>query len=151
MLLGSLQQRQSAQYVRTRKHKRIGNRTVHVALGSQMYYTVNVIHSEYTPHIVQIDNISPDKVIVRRILHIFEILQIAGIRKFVKIHNSVLRIFIHKKADHVIADESGTSRNQYISFTHHRLYYKSAIHTDSENRRYRFPPLPLSGIYHNHF
>ena len=61
-----------------------------------------------------IHDVTFHKVIIGFLVHIRQILQIAGIGQFVQIINLIIRIFVHKKADDMRADETGAASDQYF-------------------------------------
>ncbi len=58
---------------------------------------------------ISINNIRLNKGVIRRILNILQILQVAGIGKQVKIYDAVIGVLVHKQAHHMAADKTGSS------------------------------------------
>ena len=84
-----------------------------------MDYAVDALLLHQGQHSLEIADIHPDEPVVRPVLDIPEVGQVAGIGQLVQIDDPVIRIFVHEKTDHVGADETGASRNHYPSSVFH--------------------------------
>ena len=85
-----------------------------MALGSEVYDTIDVILSEKTCNQFIVTYIAFDESIVRHAFDITEILKVSRICQGVKIDYPVIRIFVHQKPHEVTSYESGTAGDQYI-------------------------------------
>jgi len=119
--LGGIKHGQCPHYVRACESERILYAPVHMSLGGQMYDAVYTVFGNDPAHCLQIAYIRLDEGIIRTILHLLEIGQIAGISQFVEIDDMVFRIFPDKMNDQVAAYETGAPGNQNGSFAIHSL------------------------------
>ena len=78
--------------------------------------TVYLILLHQFQHLVIVADICLDKYIVRLVLNVLQIRQVAGVGQFVQVDDAVFRILVHEQAYHVAADETGTAGNQYVTF-----------------------------------
>ncbi len=67
-----------------------------MALGGEVYDAVNVVVSHNATHRVEISDVGLDKCIVRFVLYVFEVGEIAGVGKFIEVYNPVVGIFVYK-------------------------------------------------------
>ena len=117
---GRLQQCESTQHIGPGEGERVGNRPVHMRLGSQMYDAVHPLLFQKGGYAAEIADVHLHETIVRPVRDIIEVGEIPGVCQFVDIDNPAIRIFADKKPDYVRADEAcpagdedGTSHCQY--------------------------------------
>ena len=113
---GRLQQAQGTHYVGTGKGERIFDAAVHVAFGGQVDDTVYVVLLHHFLHLVIVADVCLHEDIVFLVLDVFQVGQVTGIRQLVQIDDAVFRILVYEEANHVAADETGTTGNQDIAF-----------------------------------
>jgi len=117
--LGSLKQAQRTHHIGTSKGKRVFDRTVHMALRSQVDDTIHLFLLHQPIESIEIADIHLHERIVRLILHILQIGQITRIRQLVQIDNAIFRILVYKQAHHMAAYKTGTAGNYDIAFEIH--------------------------------
>ncbi len=86
-----------------------------MAFGGEVDDAVYVVFCDYAAHFVEIGYIGLDETVVRTVFDVLEVCEVAGIGKFVKVDNVVVRIFVDKKPDHVRSDESGSAGDEYVT------------------------------------
>ena len=86
-----------------------------MAFGGEVDDAVDMVFCDYAAHFVEIGYIGLDKAVVRTVFDILEVCEVAGIGKFVKVDNVVVRIFVDEKPDHVRSDESGSAGDEYVT------------------------------------
>ena len=116
-----LEQRERAQDVRTRESERIPDRAVHVALGCEVDHPVDAVLPEQFTHRFEVADVAPDESVVRPLLDVPQVGKVARIGQFVQVHDPVIRVFRHEKADYVRADKARSARNQDSAFWCHYL------------------------------
>ena len=107
--LSCLKERQGAHYVGAREGERVFDTPVHVALGGKMDDAVHLFLLHKGVEAFEVADVHLDELVVRLVLYVLEVFQVAGVGQFVKVDDLVLGIFVDKQADNVTADESGTS------------------------------------------
>ena len=112
---GCLKQRECAHHIGTGEEEGVKNRTVNMAFGCQMYHAIHFILLHQHFHLLEIADIPFHEKVVGGILHVREVGEIPGIRKFIKADNSIVGIFIHEESHHMVADKSGTAGDEYIA------------------------------------
>ena len=127
---GGLQQAKSAHHIGFGKSEGVFYAAVHVALGGKVDNAVYIVLLEHFQHFVVVADVGFYKSVVGFVLHIFKVGQIAGVCQFVKVNYLVIRIFVHKQANHMRADETGTASYENIL---HLLDFKSLIHSFRES------------------
>ena len=76
--------------------------------------TINVVLLEKLCHTLIVADISLYECIIRLILNIFEIGQIARIGQLVKVNDMIFGILLYKKTYYVAADKTCTACDKYI-------------------------------------
>lgn len=114
VFLSSLQKRESTHHVGAGKGKGILDRAVYMAFSCEMYDAVDLVLPYDTAHIVKVRDIGLDEGIVGLVFYVLEIGEIAGISKFVEIHDMVIGIFGDKQPDYMRPDETGAASSKYI-------------------------------------
>ena len=74
----------------------------------------DVVTLQERAHGGEITDVGFLKNIIRSFLHIFEVCQITGIGEEVKANNFCLGIFVDKKTNYVVADETSTTGDEDI-------------------------------------
>ena len=88
---------------------------VHMALCREMDDSVYIIFCENLRYMSMITDISLHEDIVRTILDVLKVLQVARIGQRIEVYDPVIRILIHEKSYDMAAYEAGTACNQYVS------------------------------------
>ena len=84
---------------------------VHVALGGEVDYAVDLIFLHYPAHLVKVCYVGLHEGIVGAVLDVLEVGEVAGIGELVEVDNAAVRIFIYEQADYMAADESSSACN----------------------------------------
>lgn len=120
--LCSLQQTQCAHHVGTCKGERIFDRAVYMALGSQMYDAVNMVFLHELLYSVEVTDVGLHERVVRLILNVLEVSQIAGISQLVEVYDVILWIFVYEQSYYMTANESGSAGDYYVAFESHSFF-----------------------------
>ena len=112
--LGSLQQRERTHHVGACKGEGIFDGTVHVTLGGQMDDAVDLLVLHQLIEGVEVTDVHPDELVIRFVLNVLQIGQIAGIGELVEIDDIILGILVHKEANNMASDESGAAGDNNI-------------------------------------
>ena len=110
--LGSIQQVDRPHHIGEDELHRIGDGTVHMRLGSQMDNAVKPFFFKKLVDERSIHDVTFHEVIIGFLVHIRQILQIAGIGQFIQIINLIIRIFVHKEAYHMTSYKAGAASDQ---------------------------------------
>ena len=108
----SLKEGQGTHHIGAGKGEGVLDGAVHVALRRQMYDAVNLLFAYQGQNAVKIADVGLDEAVVRLVLNIPEIGQIACVCQFIKIDYSIIRILFNKEPNDVTAYESGASGNE---------------------------------------
>lgn len=102
-------------------------------LGSQMDDTIHMLFLHELQHPLEVTDIHADKAIIRPVLDIPQIRQIAGISQLIEVNDPIIRIFVHKQPHHMRADEPGAAGNNNASLSSHMtiLYFSKIFFTAS--------------------
>ena len=111
---GGVEQGDGAHDIGAYEFHGIGYRTVYMRFGGQMYHAVETVFFKEFRHTFLVHDIALLENIIGRVLHIFQIFQIAGIGKFIEIHHAGIGIFLHPMTHQMRTDEPGASCNQNI-------------------------------------
>ena len=117
--LCSLQQTECAHHVGTCKGERIFDRAVNMALGSQMDYTVNMVFLHELLYSVEVADVCLHERVVRLVLNVLEVSQIAGISQLVEVDDVILWIFVYEQSYYMTANESSSAGYYYVAFESH--------------------------------
>ena len=112
--LGSLQERERTHHVGACKGERILDGAVHVTLGGQMDDAVDLLVLHQLVEGVEVADVHPHELVIRLVLDVLQIGQIAGVGELVEIDDIILGIFVHKEANNMASDESGTAGDNDI-------------------------------------
>ena len=86
-----------------------------MALGGEVYDACYLMLADYAAHLVEIGDVGLHEGIIRLVLDVFQIGEIARIRQFVEVDNVVVGVFVDEEAHDVGTDEPGSAGNKYIS------------------------------------
>ena len=89
-----------------------------MALGSEMYDTVNLLVLHQLIESVEVADVHLDKLIIWFVLDVLEVGKITSIRQLVEVDDAIVGILVHEEANDMRADEASTACNNYISFIH---------------------------------
>ena len=90
-----------------------------MALGREVYHPVDGVLAEELSHPLVVADIGLYESVVRGVLDVREVGQIAGIGQFVEVDDAVSGVLVYEQAYHMASDEAGAARDQYI--TVHRM------------------------------
>lgn len=120
--LCGLKQRQCAHHVGSGEGERVLDGTVDVTFGSQVDDAVDPLVLHQTVESVEIADVHLHELIVRLVLYVLQVGQIAGIGQLVKVDDTVFRVFIHKQAYYMTTDKTCTTCDYDVSLKFH-VYY----------------------------
>ena len=123
----SFEQRQRTHDVRTRESERIPDRAVHVALGCEVDHPVDAVLPEQFTHRFEVADVAPDESVVRPLLDVSQVGEVARIGQLVEVDDPVIGVFGHEKTDHMRADEARTARDEDSAFQFHYLCFNLSI------------------------
>ena len=104
-----LQQAEGAHHIGAGERHRIFDGTIDVTFGGEVNDAVDVFLFEQTTHGGVVADVEAGEFIVRRVFHVGEIGQVAGVGEYVEADNVVVGIFANKTAYDVVADETGAA------------------------------------------
>ena len=136
ILARRLQQRQRTQHVRARKGEGILDRTVNVALGRKVDNAVDRVLAHDLPNAVEVTDVGPLEDIVRTILHILEVSQIARVCQLVEVNDTVIGILVYEEAHDVAPDKARTARDQYVAFHCCSAFFNLPIQYSIDSRQW---------------
>ena len=90
-----------------------------MAFGGEVNHSVDVVFGEEFAYRIEIADVGTLENVVRFLLDVFQIREIAGIREFVEIDDAIVRIFVHEKSHDVRADKARTAGYEYVAFELH--------------------------------
>jgi len=96
-----LEQRQGTHHVGMSKSERILDTSIYMTLGSEMDDAIHLIVLHQLQHQVEITDITLYESIVRLVLDVLEVSQVACVSQLVEVDDVILRIFVHKKSYYV--------------------------------------------------
>ena len=85
-----------------------------MAFGREVYHPVDGILAEELPHPLVVADIGLYERVVRGVLDVREVGQIAGIGQLVEVDDTVSGVLVYEQAHHMASDEAGAARDQYI-------------------------------------
>ena len=112
----SLQQRERTHHVCACKGERVLDAAVHMAFCGQVDDAVHVILLHHFLHLFVVADVRFHEHIVFLVFNVLQVRQVSRIRQLVQVDDTVFRILVHEEANHMAADESGTTGNQYVAF-----------------------------------
>ena len=87
-----------------------------MALGSEMDDTVNLLVLHQLIESVEVADVHLDKLIIGLVLDVLGVGKVTSVCKFVQVDDVIHRVFVHKEANDMRANEACTASNNYISF-----------------------------------
>lgn len=72
-----------------------------MALGSEMDYAVNLFVLNELAEVGEVADIHLHELIVRLVLHVLQVGEVACVRQLVEVDNLVVGVFVDKQSDHV--------------------------------------------------
>ena len=96
-----LEQRQSTHHVGLSESEWILDTSIYMALGSEMDDAIHLIVLHQLQHQVEITDIALNESIVRLVLDVLEVSQVACVSQLVEVDDVILRIFVHEKSYYV--------------------------------------------------
>ena len=115
-LLCSLKEGEGAHDICAGKCERILYRTVNMGLGGKVDDAIDMLLLHEGKDSIKIADVHTDKPVIRLILDIAKVRQIAGVRQFIDVNYLIIRIFIDKQPDNMGTDEPGTACYDYRTF-----------------------------------
>lgn len=106
---GSLEQAQRTHHVSLGESKGILDRTVHMALSREMDDAVDMLFLHQFVNTVEIADIHLYETVIRFILDVLQVGQVASVSKLIEVDDPVIRVFVHEKANNVTADKTGAA------------------------------------------
>ena len=85
-----------------------------MALGSKMYDAVNLLVLHELVESVEVADVHLDKLVVRLVLDILKVGEVASIGELVEVDDVILWVFVHEEAHHMASNEACTACNYYI-------------------------------------
>lgn len=104
--------------------ERILDGAVHVTLGRKVDDAINLLVLHQLVEGIEVADVHLDELVVRLVLDVLEVSEVAGISQLVEVDDVVLGVFVHEEAHYVRANETGTTGDNYIFHIFH-LYYLS--------------------------
>ena len=114
--LCSLQEAQGAHHIGLRKRERILDGTVHVTLCGKVNDAVYLLFLHETEHPFKVTDVHLYKLVIGLVLNILEVGKVPRVSEFVQVNNVILRVFVHKQAHHMRANEARTARDDNRPF-----------------------------------
>ena len=114
--LRCLKQSQRTHDISACEGERILYASVNMTLGSKMDDAIDVLILHQLIESIEVADVHLYKLIVRLILNVLKVSQVAGISQLIKADDIIFRVFVHEEANNVRADKTSTTGNHYISF-----------------------------------
>ena len=90
-----------------------------MALGSKVYYAVDVVVGHQLLYRFIVADVRLHEHVVLLILNVLQVCQVAGVSQLVEVDNPVLRVLVDEQAHYVRADEAGSARYHYVTLEFH--------------------------------
>ena len=119
--LGGLQQAERAHHVGAGEGEGVLDGAVHMAFGGQVDDAVHVVFLHELHDAVEVADVRLDEGVVRAVLDVLQVGQVAGVGQFVEVDDVIVRIFVHEQAHHVAADEPGAAGDDDVTLEFHVL------------------------------
>ncbi len=87
-----------------------------MALCGQVNDAVHLLLLHETEHPLKVADVHLHKLIIGLVLNILEVGKVPGVGEFVQVNNMILRVFVHKQAHHMRANEARTARDDNRPF-----------------------------------
>lgn len=87
-----------------------------MAFGREVDDPVDAVLPEQFTHRLEVADVAPDESVVRPLLDVSQVGEVARIGQLVEVHDPVIGVFGHEKTNHMRADEARAARNQDGAF-----------------------------------
>ena len=134
--LRRLKERERAHDVGPGKGERVLDGAVHMALGGQMDDSVYAVFPEDAADRLEVADVGTHELVVRGLLDVLEVRQVARVGQLVQVHYAVLRVLVHEEAHHMAPDEASAAGYQYVALVvhlHYLLLLRLSRHTFNES------------------
>ena len=112
--LGGLQEREGAHDVGAGEGEGVLDAAVHVALGGQVDDAIDVLLLHQLVEGVEVADVHADKLVVRALLDVLQVGQVAGVSEFVEVDDVVVRVLRDEEADDMRTDEAGAASDDDV-------------------------------------
>ena len=96
-----LAQRQGTHHVGLSESEWILDTSIYVALSSEMDDAIHLVVLHQLQRLVEIADIALNESLVRLVLNVFEVSQVACVSQLIEVDDVILRIFVHEKSYYV--------------------------------------------------
>ena len=107
--LSGLEQRERTHHVGLSEGERVFDRAVHMTLGGEVYDTIHLLLLHQFVECVEVADVHLHKLIVRLVLDVLEVGEVACISQFVEIDDVVVGILVHEQSHYMTSNKSGTA------------------------------------------
>jgi len=107
-----IQQVDGPDHIGEHKFGGIGDGTIHMRFSSQVDHPLKTVLLKELLNKIPVDDVTPDKGVMRQVLHVLQISQVTCISQLIKVHHPVTRILVYKQPNHMGTNESGASGDQ---------------------------------------
>ena len=80
---------------------------------------VNMVFLHELLYCVEVADVCLHECVVRPVLNVLEVSQIAGISQLIEVYDVILWIFIYEQSYYMTANESGSAGDYYVAFESH--------------------------------
>ena len=87
-----------------------------MALGGKVDDAVDFVFGDYAAHLVEVGDVGLHEGVVGSVLDVLQVGEVAGVREFVEVDNTVVGIFVDEEAHHVAAYEACAAGYEYVAF-----------------------------------
>ena len=120
--LGCLKEGEGSHHIGAGEGERVLDGTVHMRLSRQVDDSVHLLLLHELVEGLEVADVHSDEPVIRLVLNVLEVLEVAGIGQLVEVYDPVVRVFVDEKSHYMTADEAGTTCYDYCSF-HNLLIY----------------------------
>ncbi len=114
--LSSLKEREGAHHIGACEGEWVFDASIDMAFGCKVDDTINVLVLQESIERIEVADVHLHELVVRLILDVLEISQVARIGQLVEVDDVVFGVFVYEQAYNVTSDEASTSSYNYISF-----------------------------------
>lgn len=122
VLAGGLQQAEGTHHIGAGEGKRVFDGAIHVALCGQVDDAIDIVLLHDGAHAVEVADIGLHEGVVRLVLDILQVGEVAGVGERIEIDDAILGVLVDEEADDVGADEAGTTCNQDVFHLRFLIY-----------------------------
>ena len=112
--LGGLQQAERTHHVRLCEGERVLDGAVHVAFGSEVDDSVDLFVLHELVERVEVADVHLHELVVRLVLDILEVREVARVGELVEVDNLVIRVLVLEQANHMTTNETCTAGDDNI-------------------------------------